>query len=188
MFKNLVVKDFKLGLLIAKHAIHLRQAEAFYEDPITEFYGVASEFAPDFDTKERLIVCDILERAREVGEKKVERRACEALDRGDEYEALAWLWLRRNQKWPMVTAAGYTWRLRRPDGEGKIRVHKIEHQSYVLPLTAGMHRWYMIERRQKRVYDTAKIALKPEKDLGLLMSETALAIAGAIRRKELPYG
>lgn len=95
--------------------------------------------------------------------------------------AAGWLWLEANRKWPMITVAGYTWRLRAPP----VKIHKIEHQSYILPYTAAFH------SRPERVNYSKPgrhhVALIPTMNLGALMEWTAGVVADAIKAKQAPY-
>jgi hypothetical protein len=75
-----MVRDLELGLLLAKLMILENSIIAFYNDPMTEAYGIGSEFTFIHDFARRKVICNILNRARKVKDNKAETFALELLE------------------------------------------------------------------------------------------------------------
>lgn len=74
------VRDVEIGLLL--YRLHKNQEDMYTAmgDPMTTWAGIGGELSGDYRKQRRMILCEILERARKVKEIEAERFALQALE------------------------------------------------------------------------------------------------------------
>ena len=77
-----LVKDWKLGLMLAALALHHENVEATHSDPMWDHIpsDVRGDFYHDLSAKERKLLGDIYRRAQQVGDRRAFELACDGLE------------------------------------------------------------------------------------------------------------